>query len=84
MSRTRTRALQAMAAAAVAFGVAIVAPGASAEPPHGEGGHVHHVRTGSGQCVQIDAVAFHAVDRGLHQGASASASNKGPWHGPCT
>lgn len=59
------------------------APSALAGPPHGEGGHVHHVDTGNGGCVQIDAVAFHAEARGLHQGASASGTAHGPWHGPC-
>jgi hypothetical protein len=56
---------------------------AAAAPPVGEGGHVHHVTTGDGRCVPIDAVAFTAESRGLHQGATASGSGKGPEHGPC-
>ena len=80
----RTRALQIMAAAAVAVGLTMAPSAASAEPPHGDDGHVHHVRTGSGECVPIDAVAFHAVGRGLHQGANESGPSKGPWHGLCT
>jgi hypothetical protein len=60
-----------------------VAPSAVAAPPHGTGGHVHHVHVGNGGCVQIDAVAFLAESRGLHQGANASGVEKGVWHGPC-
>ena len=65
---------------------AILGPTSSAlaDPPHGDGGHVHHVDTGNGGCVQIDAVAFHAVERGLHRGAGESGTEHGPWHGPCT
>jgi hypothetical protein len=80
----RTRALQVMAAAAVALGITMAPSAASAEPPHGDGGHVHHVGTGNGECVSIDEVAFHPGARGLHRGADASGPSNGPWHGPCT
>lgn len=60
-----------------------VAAPAMAAPPHGDGGHTHHVITGTGDCRDIDAVRFHAVDRGLHQGASQSGIDHGPWHGSC-
>lgn len=55
----------------------------SAAPPHGDGGHVHHVVTGNGDCLTIDQVTFLAQDRGLHRGASASGTGAGPWHGGC-
>jgi hypothetical protein len=60
-----------------------VSPAALAAPPHGEGGHHHHVNTGDGGCRDVSTVAFHAQDRGLHQGANASGRDDGPWHGPC-
>jgi hypothetical protein len=61
------------------------------------GPHPHHVLTGNGGCVDIDAVFFAAADeageeeqRGLHRGANASSFNpagddpaRGPFHGPC-
>jgi hypothetical protein len=85
MRTTRSRA--GVAGAGVALIVAAltaVAPAALAAPSHGEGGHSHHVGTGNGGCVVVDAVAFRAEDRGLHQGASKSGSDRGPWHGPCS
>lgn len=72
------------AAALILAGVVTVAPAAHAAPPHGEGGHVHHVRTGDGGCVTLDAVTFGGEARGLHQGATASGAERGPWHGPCS
>jgi hypothetical protein len=82
--------------------IAISALGAStalAAPPHGEGGHPHHVRTGSGGCVELNQVLFHFDVRGLHRGSNASSSfdittfdpadpstypvMRGPWHGSC-
>jgi hypothetical protein len=59
--------------------------------------HPHHVFTGNGGCVDINAVLFAAADeageeeqRGLHRGANASSFNpagddltRGPFHGPC-
>ncbi len=48
--------------------------------------HTHHVDTGNGGCVDIDAVAFFAVtdpSAGLHMGANASGPDLGPWHGTC-
>lgn len=59
------------------------ASGALAAPPHGDGGHTHHVHTGNGDCVAVDAVAFFGGDRGLHRGAGASGFERGVWHGPC-
>lgn len=59
-----------------------VASVASAGPPHGDGGHIHHVHTPSG-CVQLDQVTWYAEDRGLHEGASSSGFEQGVWHGPC-
>lgn len=64
--------------------LAAVAPAALAAPPHGEGGHAHHVISGGGHCVPLDAVAFLPQGRGLHQGASMSGRERGPWHGPCS
>ncbi len=60
-----------------------VATSAVAAPPHGDGGHTHHVHTGNGGCVDVDAVAFLPEDRGLHQGANSSGSEQGVWHGAC-
>ena len=44
--------------------------------------HVHHVITGNGGCVAIDAVAFEPGARGLHRGANESGS-QGPAHRGC-
>lgn len=60
-----------------------MATGAVAAPPHGDGGHTHHVHTGDGGCVDVDAVAFLVKDRGLHRGAHSSGSEQGIWHGTC-
>lgn len=60
-----------------------MATSVTAAPPHGDGGHTHHVHTGNGGCVDVDAVAFLGGDRGLHQGASSSGSEQGVWHGAC-
>lgn len=68
---------------ATAVALLTASPSATAVPPHGVGGHVHHVHTGTGDCILIDAVAFLPQERGLHQGASSSGSDHGPWHGPC-
>lgn len=76
----RTRAVT--LAMTVAISIA-VATGAAAAPPHGDGGHTHHVHTGQGGCVDVNAVAFFAEDRGLHRGANASGPEQGIWHGPC-
>lgn len=59
------------------------ASGALAAPPHGDGGHTHHVHTGNGGCVDVDAVAFFGEQRGLHRGAGASGFEQGIWHGGC-
>lgn len=45
--------------------------------------HPHHVHTGNGGCVNINSVFFVQTDHGLHQGATESGSETGPWHGPC-
>jgi hypothetical protein len=87
-----------------ALGLAIAlttlsASAAIAAPPHGEGGHPHHVRTGNGGCVELNQVLFHFDVRGLHRGSNASSSfdittfdptdpstypvMRGPWHGSC-
>ena len=63
-------------------GVVLGAASAVAAPPHGAGGHTHHVWTGNGECVDIDSVAFLAQARGLHRGASSSGTG-GPAHGAC-
>lgn len=73
----------AVGAFALLTAILVGSPPATAAPPVDEGGHVHHVITGSGECVPIDAVAFRAEPRGLHRGASASGPDRGPWHGPC-
>lgn len=78
--RTRTRITTIALSAALAMSGAT---GALAAPPHGEGGHTHHVHTGNGGCVDVDAVAFTAEDRGLHRGANASGFEQGIWHGTC-
>lgn len=71
-------------ATSAALTLPLVAPSpASADPIVDDGGHVHHVITGSGACVAIDAVAFLAEPRGLHRGANESGTDQGPWHGPC-
>ena len=68
--------------AVVAALVSMAAPAAAAPPVSGSG-HVHHVAPDDGRCVPIDAVAFLAQSRGLHQGAEASGAGNGPEHGPC-
>ncbi len=76
------RALAAVAAGLL--GTAVLAAPAVAEPPRGgPGQHTHHVHTGNGGCVDLDAVRFNPEHRGLHRGANASGSN-GPWHGTCS
>lgn len=60
---------------------------------HGPSGlaHSHHVHTGSGDCVDIDAVLFIPAENGLHQGSNASSfgnpnnpdPTRGPFHGTC-
>lgn len=45
-------------------------------------GHVHHVVTPQG-CVALDATRFAVAANGLHQGASQSGHERGPWHGSC-
>lgn len=60
----------------------VTASGAHAAPPVHEDGHTHHVSTGADTCIDIDAVRFLAVDRGLHRGAEASGA-RGPGHGGC-
>lgn len=61
---------------------AMAAPAEEA-PIGGSGSHTHYVITGNGSCVSIDAVAFEREGRGLHQGATASGSDRGPSHGTC-
>ena len=74
--------------AAVTFAVLTAvlagAPPAMADPPVNDGGHTHHITTGDGGCVPVGAVSFLPEPRGLHQGANASGSDRGPWHGPCS
>lgn len=70
-------------AAAIVASTLAVTPAAHAAPPHGEGGHTHHVLLGNGECLDVDAVAFFVDDRGLHRGAGASGPDHGIWHGPC-
>lgn len=72
-----------MLTAALAATIVMMPTAASAEAPHGDGGHTHHVHTGDGGCLDVDAVAFFAQDRGLHQGGNASGGEQGIWHGPC-
>jgi hypothetical protein len=82
---TRSRAgVRGAGLALIVAALTAVASAALAAPPHGEGGHPHHVATGNGGCVTVDAVAFRAEDRGLHQGANKSGPEAGPWHGPCS
>lgn len=59
------------------------ATAALADAPHGDGGHVHSVQTGSGGCTDINSVAFLPEDRGLHRGANSSGADRGVWHGAC-
>ena len=66
-----------------AVSLSLVTPVAHAEPPVSDSGHTHHVTTGNGDCVDISAVRFLGGDRGLHQGANSSGSERGPWHGSC-
>ena len=61
---------------------AMAAP-ADQAPTGGPGSHTHYVITGNGSCVSIDSVAFEREERGLHRGASASGSDRGPSHGRC-
>lgn len=66
----------------------IVAPGAIAEPAPespigGDHAHPHHVHTGNGGCVDINAVLFEPAARGLHRGANESGPEQGPFHGRC-
>lgn len=63
--------------------LALTSPAAHAGSPISDNGHTHHLNTGNGGCVDIDAVRFLAQNRGLHQGANASGTLRGPWHGPC-
>lgn len=70
-------------AAIAATTLLVSAPVAQAGPPHGAGGHVHHVHTGDGGCVQLDEHTFLPESRGLHQGAAESGFERGVWHGPC-
>lgn len=74
---------RAMASALAAASIAIAAPAAADPPVNPDGGHVHHVWLGNGECHEINAVTWEASDRGLHRGANASGSGAGPWHGPC-
>lgn len=76
----RTRMITIALATAAAM---TMATGAMAAPPHGDGGHTHHVHTGDGGCVDVDAVRFLPEDRGLHRGANSSGFEQGIWHGPC-
>lgn len=80
---SRRGAMRAVAGAVIVAALTAVAPAAGADPPHGDGGHTHHVTTGNGGCVDVNAVVFLPENRGLHRGANASGSDRGPWHGPC-
>lgn len=78
-----TRALVTIGAAVLAS-VALAGPAGAAPPVNTDGtGHVHHVILGTGECLQLDSVTWDAVARGMHRGANASTSARGPWHGPC-
>jgi hypothetical protein len=71
-------------AATVLLAVVITSASAAlAEPPKGDDGHAHLVVAGNGVCVGIDAVTLRLDVRGLHQGANASGTTHGPWHGSC-
>lgn len=83
-TRVRGRTARGAAVAAAIAAASAMAPAASAAPPHGDDGHTHHVITGDGGCVPLDAVAFDAVPRGLHLGATRSGRERGPWHGDCS
>ena len=81
-----------LAGAVVAGALALSVPAAlaadpPAAPPSPVGGlfaHVHHVFTGNGGCVEINAVTFEPATNGLHQGSNASGGAElGPFHGPC-
>lgn len=76
--RTRRRLMVAL----VALSLVTIGSPASATPPHGEGGHTHHVHTPAG-CIAIDRVTFVVDDRGLHRGGNSSGFERGIWHGPC-
>ncbi len=67
----------------VAMLLALPAAVLASPPIGGSGAHPHHVHTGDGECVEIDAVHFNPEERGLHNGAHESGNDKGPWHGPC-
>jgi hypothetical protein len=59
-------------------------PAAAQSPIGGVGAHLHHVLTGNGGCVEINAVTFEPATNGLHQGSNASGGAElGPFHGPC-
>lgn len=82
---------------AVLLALTVLGGPASAEghPPvrhePGGGAHSHHVLTGNGGCVDIDAVFFVPATSGLHQGSNASSftnpndpdATRGPFHGAC-
>ena len=67
----------------------IMAVPVMADAPVDKGGsdhislHTHHVHTGDGECIEIDAVRFEPAERGLHKGANSSGAERGPFHGTC-
>lgn len=74
----------------LAFPVVGFADPAEPAPVGGPGSHPHHVDTGNGDCVDVDAVHFEPGESGLHQGSNASSFNpseggtdQGPFHGSC-
>ena len=64
-----------------ASGTASAAP-AEQSPVGGPRAHTHHVHTGNGGCVDLDAVHFEAGPHGLHHGVRQSAADM--WHGTCS
>ncbi|GHD03128.1 hypothetical protein [Zhihengliuella salsuginis] len=74
----------ALAFAGALFVAGIAGPAAASPPVNpDQGGHVHHVWLGNGECHEIDAVTWEAADNGMHRGANSSGPGAGPWHGPC-
>lgn len=74
----------AISAALATSVIGLAGPAAAGPPVNTDGsGHVHHVRTGNGECHEINAVSWDATENGLHRGANSSGVDSGPWHGPC-
>lgn len=76
---------------AVMIGPALANGNSPVRHEPGDFAHTHHVHTGSGDCVDIDAVLFLPAGNGLHHGSNASSfgnhndpdPTRGPFHGTC-